>query len=93
MKLLKSIFEKTSFEKTIEKSSLFLKVVTALETLTKDVRQLGIVSTTLMNAITAHNRALQELYAANRIMMNAIKSNVVDVNVLDSKTKEPVKPN
>lgn len=88
MKLLKALVEDA-----LEKSPLLVKTVTAIDNLATEVHNLGMATMALAHTVQAHHAALQELYARQGLVMKAIKSNSLDMNMPTSKSKEPAKPN
>lgn len=88
MKLLRVLVEDV-----IERSPLLVKTVDSLEKLATEVHNLGMATMALAHTVQAHHAALQELYARQGLVMKAIKSNSLDMNMPTSKSKEPAKPN
>lgn len=80
-------------EKSIEKSPLLLKAATVIVDLAREVNNLGMAVIGLSQLVQEHHTALQELYARHGMMMKAIKSNSIDMQMPDVKSKEPAKPN
>lgn len=88
MKLLSELLEKH-----LEKSPVMLKAVTALHNLATEVHGMGVAIIALSQMVQAHHAALQELYARQGLVLKAIKSNSLDMNMPSNKPKEPAKPN
>jgi hypothetical protein len=81
------------FEKYLEKSPIVLRTVTALHDLATEVHGIGVAIIALAQMVQAHHEALHELYARQGLVMKAVKSNSLDMNMPNIKSKEPAKPN
>ena len=89
MKLLESLIEKT-----LNKSPLLFKAAEAIESVAKEVHNLGIATMALAHTVQAHHNAIVELHARQAILMKALKSNSLDMQMPDGKDKEKAsKPN
>lgn len=88
MKLLERLVEKT-----LGRSTLLLATAGALQELATEVHKLGQATMVLARTVRTHQVALQELYARQDQVIQAIKSNSLDVRMPDPSDKEPVKPN
>lgn len=88
MKLLRN-----EVEKLLEKSPLLLKIATSMESLAKEVHSLDVAIVSLSQIVQAHHVALQELYARQGLVMKAIKSNSLDMQMPDANKSKPAKPN
>lgn len=93
------LFE-TLVERTLAKSPLLHKAVDAMTEvavsfgeLKVEVHNLGVAVMALAHTVQAHHVALQELYARQGLVMKAIKSNSLNMDMPGPKTKEPAKPN
>lgn len=88
MKLLRN-----EVEKLLEKSPLLLKIATSMESLAKEVHSLDVAIVSLSQIVQAHHVALQELYTRQGLVMKAIKSNSLDMQMPDANKSKPAKPN
>lgn len=86
------LFE-TLFEKTLGRSPLLVKTVNVLEALADEVHKLSVETMMLAHQINVHQQALQELYARQGLVMRAIKSSSLDMQLPDPRDKEKAKPN
>lgn len=88
-----NLFERL-VEKTLAKSPLLIKVATTMEALATEVHNLGMATMALAHQVQAHHEALQVLYARQGMVLKAIKSNSLDMQMPDGKNKEKAsKPN
>ncbi len=81
-------------DKVLVKAPLLLKITEALESLATEVHKLGVATMMLAHQVQTHHNALQELYARQGLVMQAIKSNSLDMKMPDPDEKEGApKPN
>jgi hypothetical protein len=87
------LFEKF-VENALEKTKLLETVINTVKTLAAETHRLGVTMVSLAQTIHMHQRAIQDLYARQGLVLQTVKDNSLDLKLPNSDDdEESSKPN